>query len=338
MKTMLRIHFGDADLARLRVAAEPDPMWELVVSLHRFQTRRGRGAVLSWYDRTRLELPRRGLVESMRSVLLPIAPFATYFPDFLTPDAAVAGFDAALEAIAATPPARIDRELRTMSELNAVPSWARAMAGGDRRSRETLIDALRRYHETAIAPYWEDIRGDIDSDRARRSRAVLDGGAAGLLGSFEPLMRWDPPVLSVAYPVDGDLVLNGRGLRLVPSYFCWKHPVTLADPELPPVLLYPLHNGMVRARRGTASDSARALTALLGATRAAVLEAAATGLTTSELAARLSISGGAVSHHTRVLRDAGLIVSTRDRQNVLHTITRPGLDLLNVPAPGGGEG
>ncbi|PSK86901.1 DNA-binding transcriptional ArsR family regulator [Murinocardiopsis flavida] len=330
---MLRIHFGPEDIARLRVASEPDPMWELVVSLHRFQTRRGRAVVLDWFDEARREVPRRGLADTVRTTLLPIAPFSAYFPDFLTPDEARHGFDAALDAISATPPARLDHEIGKLARYREVPTWAKGLASGERRPREDLRAAMRSYHDVAIAPYWEDIRADVDSDRVRRSRAILDGWTHGLLSSFEPLMRWEPPVLSAAYPVESDLHLNGRGLRLVPSYFCWKHPVALADPGLPPVLVYPLHNGMVRARRGGAADAGRVLTALLGATRAAVLDAVALGLTTSELAARLAVSDSVVSHHTRILRDAGLIVSTRDRQNVLHTITRPGRELLNTKSP-----
>ncbi|CAM5243118.1 hypothetical protein SMICM304S_07027 [Streptomyces microflavus] len=39
---MLRIHFTDADLARTRIATAPDPVWEIAVSLHRLQSRKGR--------------------------------------------------------------------------------------------------------------------------------------------------------------------------------------------------------------------------------------------------------------------------------------------------------
>jgi len=55
-----------------------------------------------------------------------------------------------------------------------------------------------------------------------------------------PLFRWRWPVLEAPYPLDKDVHLAGRGLLLVPSYFCRRMPVTFADPGLPPVLVYPI--------------------------------------------------------------------------------------------------
>lgn len=40
---MLRIHFSDGDLARTRVAAAPDPVWEIAASLHRLQSPKAGG-------------------------------------------------------------------------------------------------------------------------------------------------------------------------------------------------------------------------------------------------------------------------------------------------------
>ncbi|RCV49005.1 transcriptional regulator [Marinitenerispora sediminis] len=329
---MMRIHFSQADLARVRVAPGPDPMWEAVLSLHRFQTRRGRAAVLRWYDDARAVLPQRGLVETVRSILIPIAPHALYLPDFLTPDAGEHGLDAGLDAIAATPRARLRYELGRVAEGGQLPTWGRALADGDRQSRAELLGGLRSYHDAVLEPYWDDIQADVDADRIRRSRAIMDGGIEGLLGSFEPMMHWKPPVLHVDYPTDRDLSLNGRGLKLLPSYFCWLRPIALADPELPPVLVYPLHNGARRPRRGAhprgSPGTGAMLAALLGNTRAAALEVIALGATTTELAGQLGISPAAASHHIRILREAGLILSTRDRQHVLHTITPSGADLL----------
>ena len=93
----------------------------------------------------------------------------------------------------------------------------------------------------AIGPYWTRIEAAVEADRGRRARAVLDGGADGLLASLRPAMRWNAGVLEVAhYPVSRELHLDGRGLLLVPSFFCARTPVTLLDPDLPPVLVYPV--------------------------------------------------------------------------------------------------
>ena len=127
------------------------------------------------------------------------------------------------------------------------------------------------------------------------------------------------------YPVDQEMRLDGRGLLLVPSYFCWRYPVTLADPDLPPVLVYPAE----RAQRPAAAPSDhRALAALLGGTRAAALAAIGDGCSTTELARRIGISAAAASQHATVLRNAGLIASHRQRNTMLHSVTSLGASVL----------
>ncbi|MGW0561714.1 hypothetical protein ACWDZ4_14150 [Streptomyces sp. NPDC003016] len=45
------------------------------------------------------------------------------------------------------------------------------------------------------------------------------------------MVVWRPPVLEVDHPVGRDLQLEGRGLLLIPSYFCWRRPITLIDED-----------------------------------------------------------------------------------------------------------
>lgn len=74
----------------------------------------------------------------------------------------------------------------------------------------------------------------------------------------------------------------------------------------------------------------RDLSALLGATRAAVLEAIADGGSTTDLAQRLGISPSSASEHAAVLRGAGLVVSARSRNQVRHRLTPLGAALLGI--------
>jgi DNA-binding transcriptional ArsR family regulator len=164
---------------------------------------------------------------------------------------------------------------------------------------------------------------------------VLDGGAEGILQNLGPNLRWQHPVLHSAYPEDRDLYLNGRGLLLVPSYFCWGNPVTLRDTTLDPVLYYALsHEPHHTALTGDLGSGAP-LATLLGRTRAAVLRATATGATTGELARAAGVSASSASQHATALRDTGLIVSHRQAAFVHHTLTPLGAALLraNTPAP-----
>ncbi|MGH1565214.1 ArsR/SmtB family transcription factor [Mumia sp. DW29H23] len=321
---MLRIHFSEVDLARTRLAATPDPLWEIASSLHRFQTRRGRWAHERWYTDAVRTLRDTTLGRAVRTLLLPLYPRARYFPDFLTPAEGADGLDAGLEAILALPERRVAGEISRIEPRQGNRSPLGALAAP--RGRRILTETLRAYHAAVISPMADQMRSLLDSERALRARHLLDGGVDGLLRGFGPTLQWRPPVLGVLEHVaDRDIHLDGRGLLLVPSYFCWQQPVTLADPGLPQVLVYPLPRS---AADHLAACPEEAVAALIGGSRASVLAACATGATTSELARRAGLSAGTVSYHTRTLREAGLISSRRHAETVLHTLTRLGEDLL----------
>jgi DNA-binding transcriptional ArsR family regulator len=93
----------------------------------------------------------------------------------------------------------------------------------------------------------------------------------------------------------------------------------------------PPEPGWMRDGATAAADGAKArgsLAALLGRTRAAVLEAAVLGCTTGELSRRLDISPASASEHTAVLRKARLLTSRRNGPAVHHRPTPLGLTLL----------
>lgn len=321
---MLRIHFSDLDLARTHLAAEPDPMWEIASSLHRFQTRRGRWAHERWHTRAVHALRDTTLGRAVRTLLMPLYPRAEYFPDFLTPGEAGEGLDAGLDAILALPEGRVTREIAHLDPHRGAAAMLRDLPAP--RQRRVLTKTLRAYHQVVIEPVAGEMRAMLDGERAFRSRHLLDGGVEGLLRGLGPAFEWRAPVLTVLDHVDDrDLHLDGRGLRLVPSYFCWQQPVTLADPSLSQVLVYPLSR---TAAEHVAASSERALAALIGGSRALVLAACAAGATTSEIARRVGMSAGTASYHTRTLREAGLISSRREADSVLHSVTQLGVDLM----------
>ncbi|MFE6663226.1 ArsR/SmtB family transcription factor [Streptomyces sp. NPDC057697] len=323
---MLRIHFTTEDLTRIRIARTPDPLWEIAFSLHRLQSARGRWAFAEWHRAARTKLTGTPLGTAVRRVLLQVLPRARYFPDFLTPPEAEEGLAAGCAAILDTPPDRVRREVAALDRIVGAPAWAARLT--ERRPREELVSALRAYHSAVIAPHDDRIRARIDGQRALLGRTVLDGGLDGLLAGLKPGMHWRPPVLEVDYADDRDMYLNGRGLRLVPSYFCWHRAVTFADPGLGPALLYPLHRSRTP---GPALPRDVSLGALLGRTRAAALRTVVLGATTSELARALGVSPATATHHASVLRDAGLIDSRRYANTVLHTVTPAGAALLRPP-------
>ncbi|GAP48760.1 hypothetical protein [Streptomyces azureus] len=199
---------------------------------------------------------------------------------------------------------------------------------------------LRAYHEAVLAPYEEQMRARVDAERSAGCRALMDGGVEGMLAGLSPMTRWSRPVLHVKYPVeDRDLHLDGRGLTLVPSYFSWDAPVSLAAPELQPVLCYPLlHEPAVPASHPLAESPSTPLTVLLGSSRAVALRVIAAGATTGEIARAAGVSASSASRHATALRGAGLITSHRNGPSVLHTLTPVGAAVLRAAtrAPSGG--
>ena len=327
---MLRFHFTAEDLTRVRVAMAPDPLWEIAVSLHRLQTRDGRWAYADWYRTARVRLREAGLDHVVQAFLLPVFPRARYFPDFLTPAEGAHGLEAGLNAVLATPRGQVAEQTARLAGSVGAPSWVPRLADGEMRGQ--LVQALRAYYQTAIAPYGERVGECIQAERVRHARSLLDNGTEGLLSSLAPAIRWRHPVLEVApYPEERDVHLQGRGVLLIPSYFCWNTPIALADPGLPSVIVYPLQREPAPASVGVGQP----LNALLGRTRASILQATATGATTTEAARRAGVSAGTATHHTTALRNTGLISSDRRANTVLHTLTPLGAALLTGAQPDG---
>ncbi|MFJ9542801.1 DUF5937 family protein [Streptomyces sp. NPDC101225] len=313
-------------MLRTRVAAAPDPLWETVLSLNLLGTRQGRAVFDTWRAQARSRLRRLPLRQL--HLVRALAPPRGNFPDFLNPAEASRGLPEGIEAILSTSRRRLREE---MTVLAAAPSWLRPLADGEPSALETLGQALHRYFDAALNPYWNAVRAQIEADRAVRARELLRGGVDALLSTLGPSLRWRPPVLETAYPLDRDLRLHGRGILLVPSVFCWQTPITLTDPGLPPVLVYPVartHHWWPPQRPG--GPARTTLERLLGNGRAAVLRALEDGCTTGEAARRAGVTAATASEHVRILREAELAASVRDRNSVLHVVTPLGLGLLRA--------
>lgn len=321
----LRIHFGADDLARTRVAAGPDLLWELVLSVHVLRASHVPARFLAWRRAAQAQLTRSPHPAQARPVA-DLVPATGAFPDFLTPPLGNGqeGFGAALANVAATPRRRLAGDLAVVFSRRPVPAWVRDLAAGRRSAIRMMTAALHGYYKRAVAGHHRQIAEAVHADRALRARHLLDGGTETLLATLPPPIRWIRPVLTTAYACDKDIHLRGRGITLIPSYFCHRHPVTFIDPELPPVLVYPAVEPA--DRRGSAARAA--LAALLGETRANALAALRVPCSTSELADRLQASIGTASKHAAVLRDAGLLTSTRHGPSVRHALTPGGEALL----------
>ncbi|WP_245757476.1 ArsR/SmtB family transcription factor [Amycolatopsis xylanica] len=291
--SMLHIRLTWHDLTRIGLAPCADPFGEIVASLDLLRRRSGVGAFGWWRQRVRTRLP------ASMPLLLWLSRTA---PELLMPAAGRHDFEAGLTAL---------KELGTIEE---------ALTGSQLEARDP-IQALRDYYEIAVAPHWETIRSQVEADREMRAQILLENGVDALLTSL-PWLQWSYPV-----PEGPEL---GRGLSLVPAYFAAAPTMIGAGPN-PPRLLYPaarLGTPAAKPRQVRVPVPSKALAALLGPTRAEALLILAVGCGTSELAERLGVSPSAVSKHTAVLREAGLITTHRDRNTVLHSLTPLGDALL----------
>ncbi|MEV6168064.1 winged helix-turn-helix domain-containing protein [Streptomyces sp. NPDC051954] len=327
---MLNIHFSSEDLGRVRLASAPDPAWEMLLSLHALGGSPDHVVFGPW------RATALNPLDPSISLLRGLTPPRGYSPDFLTPGAGTT-LETAVDAVMSVGRTRLRSELALLPARRHTAPWMRRLAQGEPEAMRRLGGAVRRYHQRVLARPWPRIRAVIEGERALRARDLLDGGVERLLGNIHPLARWEPPVLRVDYPVHQDLALNGRGLTLIPSYFCWGRPITLRDADLNPVLVYPANRSLQLLTEDPATPQLTALVRLLGRTRAAVLEEIATsnGTTGGELARRLGISAASVSEHAATMRDANLIISQRVTNTVWHTLSPLGQALLEGRRPSG---
>lgn len=324
---VFRIHFDCTDLARTTIAQRPDPLWEVLLGLHVLQGDEEPEVFGPWRERARAR------VSALEQELIALAPPVGYSPDFLTPRAAGDGLEVGLTAVAATPPGQLTSELRRLSDSVRLPNWTRRLAAGDTKVMTRLVHGLRSFHRTKIAPQMPIISIAIAPAVAKHNDTVANGGFESLIPQLHRSLNWAAPVLSVDMPhIDRDLYLNGRGLRLVPSFFCWKYPMMLLDPTLPPVLVYPVRHEHARPDEVVVRrpDRESAVADLLGRTRARVLRSISSGAcSTSELAERAGISLASASEHARVLHNTGLVTTRRVGSSVRHTLNRVGADVLS---------
>lgn len=327
---VLRVEFTHRELARLRLAPDVDPLWETALSLHLLQNRRAPLAFGPWRREVTAALRRAGLAPATRA-LMRLCPDRSYFPDFLTPGRGDTDLDTGLDRLLTTPRPRLRAELTRLYAHTGhpVPAAVRPLADGCPRALRHLGSALRAYHRVAVEPYLGAMRAQATADRTARAEAVLTHGAEGLLIGYDELPGWRyrDRELRAPYPLDRELTLRGRALTLLPAFFCVRSPITLADQELPPVLVHPLSPapGWLERRH---HDGDAPAAQLIGASRAELLRILDRPMTTMDLAAALRLAPSTASRHATVLREAGLLLSQRQGVRVLHHRTRLGRAVL----------
>ncbi|NLU71760.1 winged helix-turn-helix transcriptional regulator [Streptomyces sp. HNM0575] len=328
----LRIHFTLTDLARVRFAGPSSPLATTAFSTVRLAHCPGPPQLDLWRRAVR---PRLACGPTPFSELLPTAPDHP-LPGFLRPWRGLHTLDEELERLRATPRHVLRADLDYLATRRDLPRWTHRLADGDRGAVTGLAESVRDYHRAAVAPYWPGLAAVLAADLASRTRQLRDGGIEAVLGTLHPRMRWRPPVLEIEVPGgESDYHLGGRGLLLAPTAFASYLPCDPDDEQ--PTLYYEVtRNPLPRTR---VSGPQSGLAALLGHSRAAVLQVIAEGVSTGELARRTGLSPASASEHTTVLRGVGLVRTERRGRGSHHSLTPLGAELLlESSPPSGGTG
>ncbi|MEU6864670.1 helix-turn-helix domain-containing protein [Streptomyces sp. NPDC046876] len=325
---MISFELGVEDLAHTRFAVSP--LGETVLSLRVLRDPGISALHLPW-----LRSVRPGLAGLDTGLLMALVTDLLTLPDFLTPPPAAfePAFEDELAVVRATPPDVVRRDLLAAYDGEPLPAPLHAATAADDGAVSALRDAvcalLHRYWDSAVRPFWPQIRLVAEADMTYRARQLARGGARLLFADMHPQLRWEDEggrgVLRIHRTIGGyHARACGRGLLLVPSVFAHKCAPPVG-PQEPPGLLYPCRGVATlwapvpeHGPDAGPAGGGPALVRLLGAPRARLLRMLAEPLATVELARRLRVTPSAVSQHLRVLYAAGLVTRARHGRQVLY--------------------
>jgi hypothetical protein len=239
---VITIPLSTEDLTKVRIA--PSPLWETVASFAVLLHHGRRTVHAPWAARARRVLPGTDL-----SVLLAAMCTERACPDFLSPppEASIVTFGEELERLRATPQEVVLEEVEALVQVEKElfdrldPAQERLLEiylKDPEGSLKRLVDTLRRYHDLAIAPYWQRIQEHLEGDTIRRGQALALGGVEALLTSLHPKVSYGGGALVLDKAYEAIIEPAGRGITLVPCVFAWPRVEVLVQPGYQPTLAY----------------------------------------------------------------------------------------------------
>lgn len=286
------------------------------------------GIHTAWLRKHRSSLDHLGRQSDLRLLLNLLAVRSDYYPDFLTPTPAgfPIDFGAEIEAVRATPRSQVaeEIELTLAGGTDVDPPVAALLRADDAAAR--LAAGLEAVWTAVVQPSWPQLGDLLERDVLHRSRDLARGGLASMLDGLEPLITLRGRQLRVDLTYEGTIDLDGSGLRFMPSAFVWPYAVAMTD-ERPPTIVYPTRGVATLFLEGEKTERT-AVAALIGMTRAEILDALEDGAHTSGLARQLNRSPGNIADHLKVLKASGLVRAARVGRKVIYTRTQLGDALL----------
>ncbi|WP_370121468.1 DUF5937 family protein [Streptacidiphilus sp. MAP12-33] len=315
---MHRFRLGLRDLATASFACSP--IHEAALSLRMWTHPGVYVHQTHWFERIRPEFERLDT-----AVLRALVSGNRYVPDFLTPRPTTPfpDFHTELAVVRAFPPERLHAELAAtyLPHDREIPAVLAAGLDDPASLLARIVDAVEAYWERCLAPeWWPRARSVLHADMVHRSRALAERGAAAVFADLDGRMSWSDGDLTIRRDWgsgDADVVVDGRGLVFVPTFFA-RGAITSIDESLPPMISYPARGQGTMAASALPPPTPRALELLLGVPKARLLALLSEPTSTTELARRLDVTPGAVSQHLAVLTATRLVTRARHGRMVLY--------------------
>lgn len=331
---MITVSMSAADTRGMRFAYSP--LIEITASLRMIASRWVEPMYRGWFASVRDRLRHVDL-----ALLMSVVPARDWVADFLFAGATGTDttIDDQLRLIAGTPTAVLRHDLEEVWQGGSIPEPALKVLNDPTGGSAHLADALGRYWSIAIDPHWTSMRAVLDDDLAFRAHVLTKDGLGAVLASLHPSLRLVGDVLYLDKRHSSEQSLAGSGMVLVPSIFLWDRVIFVAHRSAPSCLTYATRGvGNLWPHEQRHSTHVDPLAALLGRSRAVILDLLALPTSTTELAVKLGQSPGSISQHLSVLRAAGLATCWRSGRRVLYRRT-PLADRIastngHQPAPG----
>jgi Helix-turn-helix domain len=326
----LKFHLTDTDLTRIRFAISP--LWECISSLRMLRNPAFGAMHLPWIKEAR-RASRDLNLEPLLGLVLDPDDGCHYIPDFLTPPPSTPfpDFFAELEEMRRTPHRIVRKNINQnySGHKQVMPLAAKPFLGTPQAALDDLASQLEAYWSVALEAQWPRLRLLLEGDVMLRARQLAIGGASLLFENLHPSLVFRNNVLEKQSSIrDQHVYPKGKGLVIVPSVFVGPQAMSMKDPPWQPTLIYPARGSA--NLWGNPVDPNVALEALLGPGCARVLEALRVPTGTVELATRLRVAPGNVTHHLKRLARAGLVESHRQGRVVYYRHSSRAEELLGV--------
>ncbi|WP_217709072.1 ArsR/SmtB family transcription factor [Nonomuraea rhodomycinica] len=296
-----------------------------VVSLARLLTEPQRHPVFHQWLRRR----RHRLADLDLSALTVFMADGAYRPDFLDPSpmSSEPTFEEGMDALLSTPADQVHAELVDATIGHGAEAGRRLLDDPD-RARLEAADAARRLWKAAMEPEWPSMRQALRAEMLDRAIQVNREGLRAVLPRLHHSAACEGDTVTVESAVDIDVDCP-EGLIIVPSLFITDRVQCTTSEHWTPAIYYPASGRYLWA----APPTPRSLDRLLGTTRSRILAALTTPLQTTVVAGLVNVTAPTASEHLAILRDAGLIDSSRAGRTATHELTTAGRALLEAAAP-----